>query len=154
MAATREGPVIERASRSDLPALATLFEAYRAFYRRPPDRAAVERFLEERLERGDSVIFVARLDGSAVGFTQLYPIFSSLLVGRAFILNDLYVAEAARGRGVGRALLDRAVAHGRAVGAVYLELATETSNLEAQRLYEAAGWSRESGFYHYSFELG
>jgi GNAT superfamily N-acetyltransferase len=147
--------LIARAVPADLDGLAPLFESYRRFYQREPEPTRVRAFLADRLRNRDSIVFLARLaeGDEPVGFTQLYPVFSSISVGRALILNDLFVAERARGHGVGRALLERAAAFGRETGALYLELSTGVDNATAQRLYRAAGWRRESGFDHYQLDL-
>ena len=146
---------IRRATVDDAPAIAPLLDAYRQFYRRPSAPALAERCLRERLTNGESVVFVAALEGRAglAGFTQLYPVFSSVSIGRAWILNDLYVDPSSRRHGVGRALLERARQHGVETGAKYLELATEITNLPGQRLYESLGWEREREFYHYELPL-
>src|SRR6266851_4244256 len=93
-----------RAGLDDLEALAPLFDGYRRFYRQPSDPQAARAFLAERLKRNESVIFVAVLDGGIVGFTQLYPLFSSVSMKRLWLLNDLFVAPEARRTGAGRGL--------------------------------------------------
>lgn len=144
---------IRRASLDDLPRLVPLYDGYRQFYRQPSDPRLAERFLGERLSRGDSVIFLAEDDSGPLGFTQLYPIFSSVSAARAWVLNDLFVAPGARTGGVGRALLERARAHGLETGAKWLSLSTERTNEKAQRLYESLGWVRDTEYYHYELPL-
>src|ERR1044071_1916527 len=97
---------VRRATAMDVDRLLPLFHAYREFYRLPRDAERARRFLSERLELNQSVVFLA-FDGggTAAGFTQLYPSFSSGAMARIFILNDLYVAPEARRRGAGSALL-------------------------------------------------
>ena len=81
-----------RAVPADLDAIAPLYDAYRQFYRKPADLALARRFLDERFERDESVIFVAEHAGGAVvGFTQLYPLFCSVAAERIFVLYDLFV---------------------------------------------------------------
>ena len=100
---------VRQASPEDVDRLAPLFDAYRQFYERPADLALAHEFLAQRLTRGESTIFVQE-DGELLGFVQLYPLFSStaLVPGRLWLLNDLFVVPAARGRGVGRQLMARA----------------------------------------------
>jgi GNAT superfamily N-acetyltransferase len=144
---------IRRASIADLNALVPLFDAYRQFYRYPSDSEKAECFLRERFERHESVIFLA-FDGAAgIGFTQLYPSFSSGAMARIFILNDLFVAPEARRRGVGSALLRAAAEHARRVGAVRLVLSTEVTNSTAQSVYEKAGWVHDTVFRVYQLRL-
>ncbi|MCE5234412.1 MAG: GNAT family N-acetyltransferase [Mizugakiibacter sp.] len=144
---------IARASLADLDDLAALFDGYRQFYGQPADRARAAAFLRARLQADESVVFLARDGGAAVGFTQLYPLWSSVQTGRAWLLNDLFVAPHSRGRGVARALLDAAREHGRATGARYLQLETARDNAEAQRLYEAHGWTRDEAMHTYHLAL-
>lgn len=144
-----------RATPADLDALAPLFDAYRVFYRQTADLATARAFLLERLQRDESVIILARYrDGrDTLGFTQLYPAFSSVSVRRIWILNDLFVAPEARQLGVARSLMEAARAFASATGALRLVLETAEDNLPAQELYEALGYARETGTRHYSLEL-
>ncbi|HTO18783.1 MAG TPA: GNAT family N-acetyltransferase [Pseudomonas sp.] len=129
--------------------VAPLFDQYRVFYRQPSDPALAQAFIAERVANRESVIFLALRDGEPLGFTQLYPSFSSVSARRTWILNDLYVAPSCRGQGVGSALLERARAHALETGAKGLGLQTAVDNLNAQRLYEALGYRRSEGFYSY-----
>lgn len=138
-----------RAELDDLEALVPLFDGYRRFYRQPSDPPGARAFLGERLKRNESVIFVAVVDGTAVGFTQLYPVFSSVSMKRLWLLNDLFVAPEARRAGAGRALLERAERWAKETGAKGLTLSTEVTNGIAQRAYEAAGWTKDEEFVHY-----
>ena len=142
---------IRQAAIDDLDAVAPLFDAYRQFYGRPSDPEGARAFLDDRLQRRESVVFLAFDGEQAVGFTQLYPSFSSVSMAPIVILNDLYVDARARQRGVGTQLLAAAVEHARSVGAIRLTLTTTTTNLTAQRVYEAAGWKRDDVFYVYNF---
>ena len=143
-----------RAELDDLEALVPLFDGYRRFYRRPADLIGARAFLAERMKRNESVIFLAVIDGAAVGFTQLYPLFSSVSMQRVWVLNDLFVAPDARRSGAGRALLERAERWAKETGSKGLTLSTEVTNETAQRLYESAGWTKQDEFvqYHRFFE--
>ncbi len=147
------GIEIRQANAPDMELLVPLFDAYRQFYRQPSDPDGARRFLLERFARGESVIFLALENGDAVGFTQLYPSFSSGAMARIFILNDLFVIPAARGHGIGPALLRAAVDFGRRASAVRLVLSTEITNATAQKVYEKAGWKRDNIFCSYQLTL-
>ena len=139
-----------QAESRDLDVIAALFDAYRQFYEMPADLALARRYLDERFQRRESVIFVAEdADGDIVGFTQLYPAFCSVLADRTFVLYDLFVTPAARGTGAGRALMETAEAYARAQGAARLQLQTAKSNTIGQSLYESCGWKRDDLFYVY-----
>jgi GNAT superfamily N-acetyltransferase len=99
------------------------------------------------------VVLLAESQGQAVGFTQLYPSFSSVSMARVFVLNDLFVAPTARRLGVGEALLAAAADHARQLGAVRLSLNTDVQNLPAQALYESMGWARDQKYFAYHLSL-
>ena len=140
---------IRRATGDDIDPLARLFDAYREFYRAPANLEGARRFLLERLEKSQSIILLAFHEDAAVGFTQLYPSFSSVSMARIFILNDLFVAPEARRTGAGSALLRAASEYAKNAGAVCLELSTERGNSTAQAVYERLGWKRDEDFYVY-----
>ena len=142
------GPAVRmrRAALADLDVLAPLFDDYRVFYRQVSDPAAARAFLGARIEADQSVIFIAELDGTPAGFTQLYPSFTSVGMRRAYILNDLFVTPAARCRGVATGLLGTAVEFARGEGAARLTLSTAVDNHAAQALYRAAGWKQDEAF--------
>ena len=146
---------IRQATLEDLDLVAPLFDAYRQFYRRPHDLPLARAFLQARLGAGDSVVYLAEDDGTGLGFVQLYPLFSSTgpRPGRIWLLNDLYVAPSARGRGVGRRLMDRARQLAEETGAQSIELTTARSNTLAQALYESLGYRRDEEFFYYSLGL-
>jgi len=135
----------------DLEAVVPLFDAYRQFYNQPSDPLAARVFLRDKFNHGESVIFLAWDGSTSVGFTQLFPSFSSVSMARVFLLNDLFVAPSHRRQGVGSLLLDAAVQYGRSLGAVRLSLTTNIANLTAQATYEAQGWKRDEAFYVYHF---
>ena len=138
----------------DLELLVPLFDGYRQFYKKASDLSAVRDFLRDRFEHQQSVIFIAEAaDGNPVGFTQLFPSFSSVSVARIFVLNDLYVASQARRLGAGGALLRAAADYARSVGAVYLSLSTAVDNEAAQALYRAEGWQRDDDYFVFNLSL-
>lgn len=152
--AEEAGYRIVRATLGDLPALVPLFDAYRVFYRQPSDAGRARAFLGERLERGESVVYLARDGGgAALGFTQLYPCFSSVSASRFWILNDLYVEARARRLGVARALVEAANAHAITTGAARVTLTTARDNTPAQALYESLGYVRETKMLDYTLEF-
>ena len=136
--------ILRRATLDDLDAVAPLFDAYRQFYSQPSDLQRARDYLQERMTLGESVVLLAQRDGDVVGFTQLYPIFSSVRTTRTWLLNDLFVAESARRFGVARALLDAAASFAREQGAAGLMLETMADNAPARALYRAAGWHEDA----------
>lgn len=146
-------PLIRQATFSDVDLLVPLFDGYRQFYRQPSEPDRIRRFLLDRFEHNQSVIFVAVAEGRLIGFTQLYPSFSSGALARIFVLNDIFVDPGARRSGAGTALLEAAADYGRRMGAIRLVLSTELTNLTAQALYEKLGWKRNTEFCTYQLGL-
>lgn len=148
---------VRRATADDLEHLVSLFDAYRRFYGQDADTDLAREFLAERLARSESCILLATGEadrgGSAVGFAQLYPTFSSIRCRRTLVLNDLFVAPAHRSRGIGLALLDHARRFATLLGAASISLQTATDNRRAQALYERFGFVRDERFFGYVFAL-
>ena len=145
---------IVQAGMQHLDVLTPLFDAYRVFYKQPSDKEAARAYLHARLGGLEAIVFLAFNGDEPAGFTLLYPSFSSVSLGRAWLLNDLFVTLEARGQGVGEALLKRAATFGEQTGADKLTLQTQVENETAQRLYERLGWQRNTEFFAYTLELG
>jgi GNAT superfamily N-acetyltransferase len=140
---------IEQATLNHLVELTILFDAYRVFYEQKSNLKKAHNFIAERILSNDSVIYIAiNKEGRGLGFTQLYPTFSSVSMQRFYILNDLYVLPEMRGKGIGEALLNRAKTFAKANHLKGLALETSIDN-PAQKLYEKLGWEKSSDFYHY-----
>jgi len=145
---------ITRASLKDADNVSVLFDLYRRFYEEEPDLGLAKRYIEDRLKTNTSVIFIAwDTGGQALGFTQLYSTFCSVEAAPILVLYDLYVNSSARKLGIGRALMNSAMAHAKGTGAARIDLETETGNTNAQALYESLGYVRDTDFYKYSLAL-
>ena len=129
-----------------------LFDRYRQFYQQEPDLNKAESFIQERLAKNESVIFVALANERPVAFTQLYPRYSSVRASKNWILNDLYVDADHRKQGIGEALIKKAMNFAKGEGATFVQLETAVDNFTAQSLYEAIGFEKqepESGYLVY-----
>ncbi|MBM7701071.1 GNAT family N-acetyltransferase [Kurthia huakuii] len=144
---------IYQATMEDLEGVSNLFNLYRKFYQKASDLEGAMDYIKERLENKDSVIFIVKNNQEYVGFTQLYPIFSSLSMKRAWILNDLYVEERARKQGIGEMLLKKVKDYAIETGAKNISLSTALDNHKAQKLYKKNGYIRDSQFYQYELSL-
>lgn len=144
---------ITQACIDDAHAVAALFDAYRVFYGQASDIPLAHAFIDARLQQQDSVIFLATREGEAVGFTQLYPSFSSVSAQRTWILNDLYVAEDARRLGIAKQLMDAAKQHAIQTHAKGISLATAVDNQPAKMLYDALGYTQNTAFDYYFLTL-
>ncbi|WP_333879853.1 GNAT family N-acetyltransferase [Lysinibacillus capsici] len=127
-----------------------LFNAYREFYGQSSDLQQAEQFIQERVMRAESIIFLAYLEEEPVGFAQLFPVFSSVAMKRAFLLNDLFVAKQARKQGVAQALMEQCYIYCQQEDARYMMLETARDNVQAQKLYEKMGMTIDETVYYYS----
>lgn len=144
---------IIQATKKDIGEVARLFNEYRMFYKREDDIVSAASYIKERIENNESVIFVVQDGDDYIGFTQLYPSYSSLSMKRTWILNDLYVEKRARKKGIGEMLLQQAKEYAKKNGAKSLSLSTAIDNLSAQRLYEKNGYQKDTKFFHYELNL-
>jgi GNAT superfamily N-acetyltransferase len=125
---------------AEFESLLPLIAAYQRFYEvdevdTDRNRSFFRRFLEPS---EDGLLLAARdEDGAILGYACLYWHFSSLQATETVLMNDLFVAPEARGRGIGRALIEAAAAVARERGAAWLEWATAPDNHTAQRLYDS-----------------
>ncbi|MBD2448927.1 GNAT family N-acetyltransferase [Nostoc sp. FACHB-152] len=136
-----------------LESLSLVFDQYRIFYNQASNIEAAKEFLKERFKNNDSVVFAANDNGEIIGFTQLYPSFSSVSMKRVWILNDLYVKESHRQKGVAKLLMSAAQDYAKSSGAVRVILSTHITNKKAQKLYESQGYIKDEEFYHYALRL-
>ena len=141
--------VVRQAVLADLDPVARLFDRYRQFQGRPADLGAAREFLRARFDHGESIVFVATDGEQPLGFAQLYPSFSSVSLQRVFVLNDLFVAEEGRRRGVATLLLNALESHAWSLGASRVTLNVARPNTTAQALYEARGWKQDDQFFMY-----
>ena len=145
---------IKQATIHDIEIIAPLFDAYRQFYGKTSDVPLARSFLSDRLNNKESIIFFAINNTNvALGFTQLYPSFSSTRAARTYILNDLFVVPEARRTGVAKALLVEAARFAKANGAARMSLSTAITNIAAQKLYESLDWKRDEAFCEYGLVI-
>jgi ribosomal protein S18 acetylase RimI-like enzyme len=138
------------ATQPDIAAVASLFDSYRQFYEQESDLQLATEFIQQRIQRNESVVIVAEDDSHILGFCQLYPSFCSVAAKPVYSLYDLYVMPEARKSGIGKALLLAAELHAVQNGFARMDLTTAKTNFLAQSLYESLGWIRDEVFYGYN----
>lgn len=142
---------IIKAKEKHIPILIPLLDKYRIFYGQNSDQEGAKIFLEARIKNKDSIIFIAFYDSTPAGFTQLYSSFSTVSLKPIFILNDLYVYNEFRKKGIGEVLLNSAKDY--CILSDYKGLALETAiNNPAQKLYERLGWKKTTSSLYYFWE--
>lgn len=135
---------------SDLNQVAVLLDEYRMFYKKDSDVEACKQFIEERYNNKESIIFLAEENEKVFGFVQLYPVFSTVSLQRAYILNDLFVRSINRSSGASKKLIEKSFDFAKENNARYVCLETGVDNVNAQGLYEKMGMSVDNEVLHYS----
>ncbi|WP_254560238.1 GNAT family N-acetyltransferase [Dyadobacter diqingensis] len=144
--------LIEKCNLNHLPQLAMLFNEYRVHFGQESDLGVSYNFLKDRLENNQATIFAAINDDSReiMGFTLLYPMFSSLKAKSTWTLNDMFISERYRKFGVATGLLEQVKEFGSDTDAQWVTLKTGIENTSAQALYEKFGFKKdETHFYYY-----
>ncbi|MDH1146807.1 GNAT family N-acetyltransferase, partial [Pseudomonas mosselii] len=143
---------IIQATLEHLDLLTPLFVKYREFYGQLPYPDSSRAFLEKRLKRKESIIYLALPDDGddrLLGFCQLYPSFSSLSLKRVWILNDIYVAEDSRRMLVADNLMREAKKMAKQSNAVRMRVSTSSDNEVARKTYESMGFRKDTEFENY-----
>ena len=151
---------IKQLTLADAELVIDLFDLYRIFYKQSSNLQLAADFIKERLSQNESTIFVALMkDGDKqvpVGFTQLYPTYSSMRATKNWILNDLYVKVDYRKLGIGESLIKSAMLFAKTNNAKFVQLETAYDNKIAQSLYERIGFRKqelEQEFFLYKIEV-
>lgn len=141
-----ETETLDEARAEDIPQLAALLGvlfAQEADF--TPDPARQRRALGLILERPETGrVYCARRGAEVIGMVSLLFSVSTAEGGRVAWLEDMVVAPAERGRGLGTRLLRHAVREARALGCSRLTLLTDVVNEAAQRFYAREGFSRSA----------
>jgi ribosomal protein S18 acetylase RimI-like enzyme len=148
--------MIRKATIQDLDQLTTLFDQYLLFYKRPSNVEKHKSYLKERIENNEAIIFMAFDDEStdkAIGFTLIYPTFSSILLNKILILNDLYVDSTIRNKGTGEQLILKTVELAKELNIKLVRLRTAKNNIVAQGLYHKMGFVRDELVYTYDLTV-
>ena len=136
---------IERATETDLTALLPLMRAYCDFYEVAPsddELLSLSRALIADPER-EGIQLLARSEGRAVGFATIFWSWATTSAERIGVMNDLFVAPAARGTGLAAALIEACRVECAARGAGKLTWQTALDNAAAIKVYDRVGATRE-----------
>lgn len=137
---------------SDFPQWKPLWDGYNAFYGRVGETALPEEITRTTWQRffdeyEPMHALVAEANGRLIGFTHYLYHRTTVAIGPNCYLQDLFTAEAARGKGVGEALIRAVYAEAAKTGAARVYWQTHETNLTAQRLYDRL--AKKSGFIVY-----
>lgn len=139
---------IRQATIEDTTLIVPLFDEYRIFYKQVSDLEGAQTFLEARLRSRESLIFIAFEGEQAIGFTQVYFLFSSVSMEPMLLLNDLFIDKDYRSSGVGTALIDQVKKHCTDQGKKAVVIQTGVDN-PAQKLYERLGFTKDPDLHYF-----
>jgi len=139
--------------REELDEAIPLIAGYQRFYGAEPDDERNRLFFARFLHPSDEGLLLgAWADGTLVGFATLYWFHSSVDAADVVLMNDLFVRDGIRGRGIGRALIQGSMDETRRRGGQRLEWYTAPDNATAQRLYDSFPGAERSTWYAYEVE--
>lgn len=149
-------PAVRSIRREDYQQWRPLWDGYNAFYGRSGPIALDDRVTAQTWEwffdaTGSVRAFVAELDGRVVGMTHFLFHRSTSRLSDVCYLQDLFTAQAYRGRGVGRALIQQVLDTAKEAGSSRVYWTTQSSNAAGRALYDKMAEHR--GFIVYSHEL-
>ena len=148
--------MIATVTEADLDELLPLMRGYCEFYEvAPSDDAllAMSRRLIADPELEGVQLIARDGDGTAVGFATVFWTWQTLSASRLGVMNDLFVAEDARGGGHADALIAECAARCRERGATDLAWQTARTNLRAQAVYHRVGATRDDRWLDYSLTV-
>ena len=145
-------PIIRPLNKTDYPQWLSLWDAYNAFYGRSGLTALPEEITLATWERffdpNEPVHgFVAEYEGKLLGITHYIFHRSTTAIAPTCYLQDLFTAEAARGKGIGRALINAVYEQAKVAGSPRVYWLTHETNLQAMKLYDKV--AEKSGFVVY-----
>jgi GNAT superfamily N-acetyltransferase len=140
------GPLTE----SDRDAWGVLARGYKEFYRTPTTSEQYEATWRQLMDGTGFHGLGARLNGELVGITHFF-FHPFIWYGNACYLQDLFTAEAARGQGAARALIEAVAVRAREAGATRLYWNTKEDNAQARVLYDKV--ASFGGFIRYEYPL-
>jgi GNAT superfamily N-acetyltransferase len=149
----RSPVVVRPVEQGDYAAWRPLWDGYNAFYERVGDTALPEEITRTTWDRFFDAnepihaLVAEGADGELVGLVHYLFHRSSILIGPNCYLQDLFTSEAARGRGVGRALIEAVYEMARAAGASRVYWHTHETNRAARELYDKV--ADDTGFVVY-----
>jgi GNAT superfamily N-acetyltransferase len=137
---------------SDRAQWSPLWDGYNAFYGRSGPTALDPAITDCTWQRFFDACepmhaLVAEQDGQLLGLVHIIYHRSTTRLMPTCYLQDLFTAEAARGKGVGRALIEAVYAHAQAAGGTRVYWLTHETNATARQLYDNI--AENSGFLHY-----
>jgi GNAT superfamily N-acetyltransferase len=140
--------IVRRAIAADVPAVLALIKALAAYEREPDAVKATEESLMRTLFADNAQVFahVAEVDGAVVGIAVWFLNYSTWTGKPGIYLEDLFVADTARGSGAGKALFKALAEEAERLGCARIDWAVLDWNTPAMDFYRALGGRPQSGW--------
>lgn len=146
--------LVKRLSENYIDQFVTVVDEYREFCGFAPSPIETKKFFQILLEKNKAATFIAiNGDDKVMGFINLYPSHSTLSLQKIWILNDLGVSSKYRRLGVAQKLIQESIEFAKNSGAIRIELKTEKTNLNAQKLYKEIGFKIDHYNLHYNVSI-
>lgn len=144
--------MIEAVSQQNIKDVLPLIRAYQAFYNvaNISDNKNEVFFGQFGESNPAGCQFIYRDNGIVVGFATVYFSYASSITSKVAVLNDLFTTPEARGKGVGRALIEYCRQIASESGAARLQWVTAPENEAAQKLYDSMN-TNKSNWHFYSY---
>jgi GNAT superfamily N-acetyltransferase len=144
--------IVRPVAPADFAQWAPLWEGYNRFYERTLPAAITEMTWSRFFDAYEPVhALVAERDGQLLGLVHYLFHRSTIMIGPTCYLQDLFTSAAARGQGVGRALIEAVYARAREAGAPRVYWQTHETNATAMKLYDQV--AERSGFVVYRKQI-
>lgn len=146
------GLVVRRAVEADAPLIALMIDELNAHQGEETGHVTAEAVRRDGFgQRPEFAVLIAELDGAPAGYALFHPTWSTEVGERGFYLYDLYVRDAARGHGVGRALMQALARTAKAEGRTFLWWSSKPWNEGARAFYRTLGGIEEESLAHALF---
>ena len=148
-----ENLIVKEAVIEDSEKIGEVFDLYRQFYKKEPDKSLSIEYIKDRLANKESTIFFVEENNNCMGIVQLYVTFDSLELAKKVILYDLFIKSEFRNKGIGTMLMNASKNFAEKNNISGIELSTAISNGTAQHLYESLGFERDTEYYNYYLSI-
>ena len=142
---------ITKATPQNIQELAPMLDQFRQLYGKNPEISACEAYLEKRLSKEESIIFIASSDSETYGYIQLYPMFSTVLLQKLWMLSDLFIKPEFRKNGYAMQLINHAKSFAEDTN-LGLIIETRITNNSALKFYDSVGFKKFGEHLYYFLE--
>ena len=147
-----ENFIVRKATQNDIPLLFELINGLALYEKRPQDMTGTKEELSYWLfEKQIATSLVAELDGEPVGYAIYYPVFGSFSAKGKVHLEDIFLKEEVRGKGLGKKFMAKTTQFVLQDGYTGMEWSCLNWNTPSIAFYEKLGAEKETGREYFAF---